>query len=161
MIISETEKEKSQKLANLYRQLEFEEMGVKEARKDLVAAIAEEARRSNNSSNVTLQGNIPPSPSPFLSLIYLSPTANKATSTAPQTTPNGTDEPKPQQPQQQQPQKSPQLQPPTQEIKAVELAPGEEDPEGDDGLFSGFSLFSFLQLFLYILLFSFLSCVIL
>ena len=32
MIISETEKEKSQKLANLYRQLEFEEMGVKEAR---------------------------------------------------------------------------------------------------------------------------------
>jgi len=50
IIISETEKQKSQKLANLYRQLEFEEAELKEARKDLVAAIAEEARRSSDSS---------------------------------------------------------------------------------------------------------------
>eukprot|EP00008_Paramoeba_atlantica_P007816 CAMPEP_0201490130 /NCGR_PEP_ID=MMETSP0151_2-20130828/25155_1 /ASSEMBLY_ACC=CAM_ASM_000257 /TAXON_ID=200890 /ORGANISM="Paramoeba atlantica, Strain 621/1 / CCAP 1560/9" /LENGTH=308 /DNA_ID=CAMNT_0047875959 /DNA_START=13 /DNA_END=936 /DNA_ORIENTATION=- len=52
LIISETEKEKSAKLANLYRQLEFEEQEVKEARKDLVAAIALEARRSSETSSV-------------------------------------------------------------------------------------------------------------
>jgi hypothetical protein len=50
IIISETEKQKAQKLANLYRQLEFEEAELKEARKDLVAAIAEEARRTSDSS---------------------------------------------------------------------------------------------------------------